>query len=51
MKKIRYIEEQIAFALKQAEPAISWEKPAEIWGFLRPAQKRQAVHFCRMFTA
>lgn len=38
MKKTRYTEEQIAFALKQAETAILEEKVAssEIWAFQTP---------------
>lgn len=37
MKKTRYTEEQIAFALKQAETAILEEKVAsEIWAFRTP---------------
>jgi putative transposase len=33
MKKTRYTEEQIAFALKQA---LGWRKCAERWAFLKP---------------
>ena len=36
MKKTRYTEEQIAFALKQAETGTRVGKSAEIWVFLRP---------------
>lgn len=36
MKKTRYTEEQIAFALKQAETGTRVGKCAERWGFLRP---------------
>ncbi|SUG17072.1 transposase subfamily protein [Salmonella enterica subsp. arizonae] len=36
MKKTRYTEEQIAFALKQAETAPASGKSAERWEFLRP---------------
>lgn len=36
MKKTRYTEEQIAFALKQAETGTRVGKSAERWEFLRP---------------
>jgi putative transposase len=36
MKKTRYTEEQIAFALKQAETGTRVEKSAERWAFLKP---------------
>ncbi len=36
MKKTRYTEEQIAFALKQAEIGTRVGKSAERWEFLRP---------------
>jgi hypothetical protein len=36
MKKTRYTEEQIAFALKQAETGTGWKKCAERWAFLKP---------------
>nr|VUD23929.1 transposase subfamily protein [Salmonella sp. NCTC 7297] len=36
MKKTRYTEEQIAFALKQAETGTRVGKSAERWAFLRP---------------
>lgn len=36
MKKTRYIEEQIAFVLKQVETAPMSGKSTEKWGFLRP---------------
>ena len=69
MKKTRYTEEQIAFALKQAETGTrdgevcrkmgiseatfyNWKKKFAGLGVtetkvLRPAQKRQAMHFLR----
>ncbi|ESB77787.1 hypothetical protein SEEACDC4_04346 [Salmonella enterica subsp. enterica serovar Agona str. SA-4] len=36
MKKTHYTEEQIAFALKQAETGPASGKSAERWEFLRP---------------
>jgi hypothetical protein len=36
MQKTRYTEEQIAFALKQAETGTRWRKSAERWAFLKP---------------
>ncbi len=36
MKKTRYTEEQIAFALKQAETGTRVEEGAERWVFLKP---------------
>jgi putative transposase len=36
MKKTRYTEEQIAFALKQAETGTRDGKSAERWAFLKP---------------
>ncbi len=36
MKKTHYTEEQIAFALKQAETGTRVGKSAERWEFLRP---------------
>ncbi|SYT94188.1 transposase [Klebsiella pneumoniae] len=36
MKKTRYTEEQIAFALKQAETGICVGESAERWAFLKP---------------
>lgn len=36
MKKTRYTEEQIAFALKRPKPVLMSGKSAERWAFLKP---------------